>query len=247
MTRRLSLLVLILATPALAQQRPQVPPPNMKIPPVYNPPTTMPAPAAVEKTGDTTYRIGEMHLDTKKKELVVPGSVNDVTVLEFIANTLGGFKAYETALTLNTNAVSFNAAMLVLGVDPARSRPAQFQFDPKAPEGDPVELTVSWTDGRRSRKEPVEELIYDTRSKKTLKKGPWVYTGSTFYKTENGPMYMAETDGVLIGFMHGPQAVIDNPRDDARDGFGMIVLNPNLGLKAGMPITLTVKVLPVKK
>ena len=246
MTRAvLSLLLFSMTTPAIAQQK--APPPNMKIPPVFNPPTTMPAPAPVEKLGDNAYRVGEMHLDTKKKELVVPGSVNDVTVLEFVANTLGGFKAYETALTLNTNAVSFNAAMLVLGVDPARSRPAEFQFDPKAPEGDPVELTVSWNDGRRNRKEPVEELIYDTRTKKTLKKGPWVYTGSRLYKTENGPMYMAETDGVLIGFMHGPQAVIDNPRDDARDGFGMIVLNPNLGLKPGMPITLTVKVLPLKK
>lgn len=245
MRRILSLLVFVLASPAFAQQ--QTPPPNMKIPPVFNPPTTMPAPAAVEKTGDNTYRIGEMHLDTKKKELVVPGTVNEVTVLEFVANTLGGFKAYESALTLNTNAVSFNAALLVLGVDPARSRAPEMQFDPKAPEGDPVEITVSWMDGRRTRKVPIEELIYDQRTKKTLKEGPWVYTGSTLYKTENGPMFMAETDGVLIGFMHGPQAIIDNPRDDARNGFGMIILNPKLGLKAGMPISLTVKVLPIKK
>jgi hypothetical protein len=35
--------------------------------------------------------------------------------------------------------------------------------------------------------------------------------------------------------------------DDARDGFGAIILNPHLGLKAGTPVTLTVKVLPLKK
>jgi len=240
-------IVLSVTAAVVAQQPPQMPPPNMKMPPVYNPPTVMPSPSPVTKIGNDRYRIGEMQLDTKKKELVVPGSVNDVTILEFIANTLGGFKAYESALTLNTNAVSFNAALLVLGLDPARSRVPEFQFDPKAPEGDPVELSVSWTDGRRTRKALIEELIYDTRTKQTLKEGPWVYTGSTLYKTENGPMFMAETDGVLIGFMHGPQAVIDNPRDDARDGFGQIVLNPNLGLKAGTPISLTVKVLPIKK
>ena len=134
----------------------------------------------------------------------------------------------------------------MLGADPAHGRPAAVQFDREAPQGDPVEVTVSWNDGRRARKEPIEELIYDTRSKKTLKRGPWVYTGSTFIKSDNGPMYMAELDGVLIGFMHGPQSVIDNPRDDARDGFGMIVLNPTLGLKAGMPITLTVKLLDAR-
>jgi hypothetical protein len=244
MTRTL-LLVLFAAVPAFAQQ--PAPPPNLKMPPTFNAPaTTMPAPAAVEKTGESTYRIGEMQLDTKKKELVVPGTVNDVAVLEFIANTLGGFKAYESALTLNTNAVSFNAALLVLGVDPSRSRAPEFQFDPKPPQGDPVEISVSWNDGRRARTVPIEELIYDQRSKTTLRKGPWVYTGSTLIKNENGPMFLAEMDGVLIGFMHGPQAVIDNPRDDARNGFGMIVLNPNLGLKPGMAITVTVKVLPLK-
>src|SRR5688500_1910903 len=173
MMRAILFVFSMIATAAGQQQ-----PPNFKIPPVYNPPTTMPAPAAVEKTGDNTYRIGVMHLDTKKKELVVPGTVNDVMVLEFVANTLGGFKAYESALTLNTNAVSFNAALLVLGVDPARSRAPEFQFDPKAPEGDPVELTVSWNDGRRTRTVDIEELIYDQRTKRTLKKGPWVYTGS---------------------------------------------------------------------
>lgn len=246
MKRALWLPMVFAAVPAFAQQ--QTPPPNLKMPSGFNaPPTTMPSPAAVEKTGDTTYRIGEMHLDVKKKELVVPGSVNDVAVLEFVANTRGGFKAYESAVTLNTNAVSFNAAMLLLGVDPARSRPSEYQFDLKAPQGDPVQVTVSWQDGGRTRTVPVEELLYDQRSKKTLKQGPWVYTGSSFFNTGTGQMFLAESDGVLIGFMHGPQAIIDNPRDDARDGFGSIVLNPNLGLKPATPITLTVKVLPLSK
>jgi hypothetical protein len=218
-----------------------------KGPPVYDPPRVMPAPAPVEKLGDDSYRIGEMRLNTRTKELAVPGTVNDVAILEFIANTLGGYKAYESAMTLNTNAISFNAALLVMGIDPARSRGAEYQFDKRAPEGDPVDITVSWKDGPRDRTVPVEDLLYDQRSKKTLAKGPWVYTGSRFYKTENGPMLLAETDGVLIGFMHGPQSIIDNPRDDARDGFGAIILNPNLGLKPGTPITLTVKALPIRK
>lgn len=247
MSRLLTAIALLIYSGVAAQQQP---PPQMKlpkVPPVYNPPTTMTAPAPVEKLGGDSYRIGEMHLDTKKKELVVPGTLNDVPVLEFIANTVGGFKAYESAMTLNTNAVSFNAALLVMGLDPAHSRPAQVQFDSRAPEGDPVELTVTWNDGGRTRTVPIEELLYDHRTKTTLKAGPWVYTGSTFYKGANGPIYLAETDGVLIGFMHGPQSIIDNPRDDARDGFGAIVLNPNLPIKPGAALTLTIKALPVKK
>ena len=136
-------------------------------------------------------------------------------------------------MTLNTNAVSFNTALLLLGLDHARSKPSSIQFDPAAPEGDPVELTVTWTDGGKPRTVPIEELLFDQRANRTFSKGPWVYTGSRFYDTGAFRFYLAEQDGVLIGFMHGPQSIIDNPRADALGGYGSFVLNPNLGLKPG--------------
>ena len=237
----LAMLTCAVAASATAQQQP-------KLPPEMPRPRTEPLPASpVEKINATTYRIGEMRLDTKRKTLTVPGTVNDVTIVEFVANTLGGFKAYESALTLNTNAVSFNAALLVLGLDPSRSRPSSMQFDRQPPEGDPVELTVEWKDGSTTRRVGIEELLFDQRTGKTLAKGPWVYTGSTFWVSPSGEkQYQAEVDGVLIGFMHGPQSIIDNPRNDALSGFGYIVLNPGIGLKADLPITLTVRVLDRK-
>lgn len=218
---------------AAAQQPPANPNPN----------PASPKPSPVTKLSATTYRIGEMTIDTAARTLSVPGTINDVTVLEFVANTPDGLKAYESALTLNTNAISFNAALLLLGLDPSRGKASQIQFDPNPPQGDPVELTVSWRDGGESKRAAIEELLYDSRSEKTLPPGPWVYTGSTFVQTPDGPLYLAEAEGVLIGLMHGPQAIIDNPRDDARGGFGSIVLNPNLKLTAG-PVTLTVRALP---
>lgn len=237
----LAMLIAAVVASGAAQQQP-------KLPPVMPEPRAEALPPSpVEKIDATTYRIGEMRLDTKRKILTVPGTVNDVTVLEFVANTLGGFKAYESALTLNTNAVSFNAALLVLGVDPARSRPSRMQFDEQPPEGDPVEITIEWHDGAATKAAAIEELLFDQRTGETLAKGPWVYTGSTFWVSPSGvKQFRAEADGVLIGFMHGPQSIIDNPRNDALHGFGSIVLNPHLGLKAGLPITLTIKVLDRK-
>jgi hypothetical protein len=200
-----------------------------------------PKPSPVTKLSATTYRIGEMTIDTAAKTLSVPGTVNEATTLEFVANTINGAKAYESALTLNTNAVSFNAALLVLGLDPARSKPSRMQFDPVAPEGDPVEVTVAWTSDGKARTATIEELIFDQRSKKTLPRAVWVYTGSRFFDTGEHRFYLAEQDGVLIGFMHGPQSIIDNQRSDALGGFGSFVLNPNLGLSPGSPVTVTVK------
>ena len=236
--RHITLVLVTCAASAVAAQQPPAKPS-----PIH---PDSPKPAAITKLSPTTYRIGEMTIDTKARTLTVPGTVNDAVILEFVATKLDGIKAYESALTLNTNAVSFNAALLLLGLDPARSKPSKVQFDPEAPQGDPVEVTVSWSAGGESRTEPVESLLFDQRTKQPLAKGPWVYTGSQFFDSGEHRYYLAEQDGVLIGFMHGPQSIIDNPRDDARGGFGMIVFNPNLGLKPGMPVTLMVKALPIK-
>jgi hypothetical protein len=232
-----TLIGLLVAAAFATQQAPMVQPP-----PVAEPPSTKPA--AVEKLTATTYRVGQMRVDTAKREVFVPATLNDVMTLEFVANTKGGYKAYESALTLDTNAVSFNATMLLIGLDPAHGRAAAVQFDRTPPRGDPVEIFVEWMANGTTRRVRVEELLYDQRSKKTLPEGPWVYTGSTFVDSGDGRKYLAELDGVVIGFMHGPQAIIDNPRNDAVDAFGAVVINPNLGMPAGTAVTLIVKAQP---
>lgn len=206
---------------------------------------------AVEKLADGSYRLGPIHVDTAKRELRVPGSVNDVTILEFVANTQRGHKAYESAITIDCDAITFNAALLLLGLDPKRSVVPTRHFDPTPPAGDPLDIFVDVLvrpDPRSPLTAPrhlrVEELLFDQRTGKTLPEGPWVYTGSTFVEDLNGRRYMAELDGVLIGFVHSPSPIIENPRAGAVDGYGAVVLNPGLGLTAGSPITLTIKALP---
>ena len=238
MKRLLVALSLCVSATAAAQQQPAKPSP-------IHPDT--PKPPAITKLSATTFRIGENTIDTAARTVSVTGTVNDVTTLEFVANTINGAKAYESALTLNTNAVTFNAALLLLGLDPARSKPSERQFDPAAPEGDPVEVTLTWNAAGKPRTVPIEELLLDDQRKQTLPKGPWVYAGSRFIDTGVNRFYLAEQDGVLIGFMHGPQSIIDNPRADALGRFGFFIVNPQLGLKPGAAITLTVRSLAKPK
>jgi hypothetical protein len=224
--------------------------PSPQLPPAPPPRTaTLPdKPAPIEKLGPTTFRVGKMRVDTARRELVVPGTINQASTLEFVANTTDGAKAYESAITLETNAISFNAALLLLGLDPSRSRPSRMQFDTTPPEGDPVDIEVEWRDGGRTRRVKIEELLFDQRAKKTVAPGPWVYAASTFIEVGGGQRaYLAELDGVLIGLMHGPQAVIDNPRNDTVGGYGSIILNPRLGLKEHTPVSVTIKALPLEQ
>jgi hypothetical protein len=193
---------------------------------------------AVEKIGDGVYRIGAMRVDTKKREVTVTGKINDATTLEWVANTQNGAKAYESAMTLDTDGVTFNTALLLIGLDVKHARVPEFHFDPKPPAGDPVDLFVAWGDGAAAKRVSIEQLLFDQRTNAPMPAGGWVYTGSMMM---DGAQYRADADGgVLIGFVHSPAPVIENRNPGAVGAFGSVVLNKNLGLTTGMPVTLTV-------
>ncbi len=224
---------------ASAQQTPVAPP--------SPPPGTQPlaAPAPVTRLGDNLFRVGNVRVDLKKREISVPGKVNEAQVLEFIATTQGGFKSYESAMELETNAVNFNTALILIGLDKAHAVVPRQHFDPIPPAGDPVEIWVEWDAADGPRRVRAEQLVYNAETKQTLAEGPWVYTGSTFMAGTNA--YMAEMDGTLIGFVHTPSPIIENPAPLSSGPFGANRLNPNLQLAPGTRVVLTVRALPLTK
>ena len=178
-------------------------------------------------------------MDVAKRELTVTGMVNpDVRALEFIANTLGGHKSYESALTLDTSAVAFNAALLMIGLDPKHVRNAPTRhFDPATPEGDVVDISFECQNAACPRR-PAEQLMYDQQKQEVLSGGVWVYTGSAFLP-DGG--YMAEQQGVLIGFVHEPASIIEYTGKGALNRFGFIVPNPMLGLEPRTKVDVTIR------
>ena len=227
----------------LAQQPQQQPPPPPRSP--YFGPT--PAPSPVERLGPDLVRVGTIRVDTARKELSVGGFVNQVSVLEFLANTKGGFKAYESALELDTNAINFNVACLLIGLDSTGAVVSRYQFDPLPPQGHPVELFIEWDEGSTRRRIRAEQLVYNRATKRTLTDGPWVYTGSAYTGSgADGTRYMAEMDGTLVGFMHTTAPIVESPRP-LEGNYGDSVINPELNLKPGASITLIVRALPRAK
>jgi hypothetical protein len=208
-----------------------------------NPPPP-PKPASVERLGPDLLRVGSVRVDTDRKEIAVTGAVNDVPILEFFANTKGGFKAYESALELDTNAIDFNLGLILIGLDPARGGVPRFQFDPGLPKGDPVEIWVEWDSGGSRRRVRAEELVFNEDTKRTLEEGPWVYTGSFF--PPGSDRFLAELDGTLIGLMHAPSPLIENGRP-LPGPYGRLHLNPGLGLSPGTKVVVTVRALPRAK
>lgn len=196
-------------------------------------------PPRVERLGPTLVGVGAVRVDTAARELTVPGRVNRVTTLEFIANTPQGLKEYESAITVDADAVTLNTALLLLGLDPGRARVPTQHLDPVPPAGDPVSVMIEWRSPQGMRRISIDELLWNVVTRSTPPGGPWVYTGSTM---ADGRL-LADADGVLIGFVHSPAPLIDNPRPVPARNYGDIILNPNLGLLGGMPVTLVVRAL----
>jgi hypothetical protein len=228
-----SMLGAMMVPSVLAQQAPAPPSP-------YNVPK---GPSPVERLGPDLVRIGAIQVNTKLRELSVPGVVNDVTALEFIAVTKGGFKAYESVLELETNAINFNLAMILMGLDAKHAVMPKHPGDPTLPQGDKVEIWVEWAEGKDTRRVRAEQLVYNEKTKQTLTEGPWVYTGSVFVEHTNA--YMADMEGALIGFIHSMAPIIESPRPFTPD-YQANKINPSLQLRAGTAVTLTVRALTTK-
>jgi len=202
-------------------------------------PAPPPATPRIEKLGPNRLRIGRVQVDVATREVAVTGHVNDVQFLEWVANTTNGLKAYESAITADTDAITFNTALLLIGLDKAHARVPTQHFDREPPRGDPVEIFVEFGEATKRRRVRIEQLLLDKRTNTTLPEGPWLYTGSTLFP-DGG--YMAQLDGVLIGFVHSPAPIIENPGAGAVGAFGSLVLNKEL-VAPGTDVTLIVKAL----
>ncbi len=206
------------------------------LPPIPAPPPSAPDP--VEKLSDTLFRFGVMRVDTAKREVTIPGKMNATMQLEFIANTKNGFRAYESAFELEANGLTFNLAMILLGLDKKNSVLPKFHFDPTPPVGDPVEVWVEWKTGNGTKRVRAEDLLWDKERKQHFQRSGWVYTGSALL--DDG-RYLADLDAVLIGFVHDPASIIEWTGSSGVGRFGFIEVDPKLGLAPGTAITVIVK------
>jgi len=200
----------------------------------------------IKRLDGQRYQIGSIVVDKARRQFTVPGVVakyeRPEDALEFVAGTKGGHKLYETLLELDANAFEFNLACILIGLEAHASQQPSYHFDPRKVLGDPVAIFVSWGQGGAEVRRTPSQLL------RVGADGPvsddWVYTGSTF--TPDG-QYLAQLDGVLVGFVHDPASIIQHRTGLGLGAYGAVRFRPSAVPPPGTAIDLTVERLESRK
>lgn len=190
----------------------------------------------IERVDADRVRMGNILIDRRQRRFSIPGRVIwEDGPLEFVAVVKGGVKSYEALVELDTDAVQFNLACLLIGLDADFKRGPSFHFDPEPVRGKTASVWLSWTQDGASREVSLSEMF---ALKEGQAAGPiWIYTGS---RTVRG-RYLAAQDGTLIGFAHDPASIIEHREGLGLGDYGSVGIKPGMLPAKGTDLTLEVR------
>ncbi len=170
-------------------------------------------------------------VDTALHRVTVNGEINMASgPVEYLGVTPRG-KTYESLLRLYVQPLYLQVALYLAGLH--SKNVLAYQGQHKTPQGDPMIITVQWTDSLgRKHITRAEDLLRLQPGNHLMPHHSWVFTGSRV--TRNG--YMADLTGSIIAVWHDPAALIDNPLPTGADD-GWIV-NTKLAPKQGTPVVV---------
>jgi len=188
-------------------------------------------PPEAEKIGEDLYRVGKMRVDLKAKTAVVAGKVNmQRGLIEYLAVGLQG-KRHESLLTVDVRPLHFQVALILLGLEPRGG--IGHQGDSAAPQGAPVDVSVSWQRAGRRVRVPASDLVWDVDRKAPLARDAWVFSGSRTDKRG----FAADFEESLIATYRDPAAILNNALPSGTDDTALKV-NERIAPPIGTPVTL---------
>lgn len=190
----------------------------------------------IEKLGQERYRIGNIVVDKAQHRFSVPATIINLDqTLEYLAVARDGQKGYESLLEMDSSAIEFQLACILIGLDDAKSVKPRYQFDEREAKGQAVEISLSWGDGEDAKTVRAANALLSGED--AFDDHDWVYIGSIM--EESGEL-MAQTIGTLIGFVHDPYAIIEHRQGAGVGAYGLITGNERLLPPQGSTLTVTV-------
>ena len=166
----------------------------------------------VERDGPGRFRIGEVIVDSERRVVTFPATVNmDAGNIEYAVVTETG-KVHEALLKTAAKPEQIHLACLLLGMSPEKGG------DGSRPTATDLKVTVTWeTNGPLAEHDLSQFVVISedgmpSESSRTLPIGPWSYTGSVM----DFAGFAASREGSVIALISDPSALISNPREGAK-------------------------------
>ena len=100
----------------------------------------------IRDLGDERFQIGNIIVDKAAGKFTVPGKVLRLEPpLEYLAVKKGGAKGYESLLELESSAVEFNLACILIGMSNENITAPQYQFDQAPVAGPNLHITAGFS------------------------------------------------------------------------------------------------------
>jgi len=195
-------------------------------------PKSLPAPdqpmepmkPAIEKIGETKYRIGDVEFDRKTREIRFPAKVNMKSgLLEFLIVHQNG-KVHESLLATESSAIHINLAFTLLRYMPSKELYYKLSktgglSDQLYEETDEVKaasrfrIDLEWIDNGKQRRVSANEWVMHDVKADAMPQKPWVFGGSSFH---NGK-FVPEMTGSYVAIFVTNDAFANYPGEDNFD------------------------------
>jgi hypothetical protein len=199
--------------------------------------------APIKKTGEHTYTLDGITVDTKARQIRFGAVVNQTEQdlpLEVIVCTEYG-KTHESLFRTTASPTYLNVAFQLIGCKGGKPRAGV--GNPNVPVGSPVEVEVKWknADGKEQTVQP-EAWIWNHVTKKPMAETHWTYTGSIFHMGR----FMAQSTGTIINIYIDPSTLVEPPIDEVNDDTVFGVYEKAVPPKE-TPVEIIITALPEEK
>ncbi|MFC1671900.1 YdjY domain-containing protein [Planctomycetota bacterium] len=172
--------------------------------------------AAPEKEEPKKTGFPGLEIDIEKKSVTATGKVCLTKgIVEYLI-VAGGGKEYESVLSMDAKPSHLHAALLMVGGQVGKVA-EELMGDDKAKAKDKPDkaaslftMNVEWIDDGKKVSFPGEMLLHDREKKTTGRDLAWAFTGSMFYKLEDGrERYLADEDGSIVATYYDDGAILN--------------------------------------
>ena len=193
-------------------------------------------------TAQSPINLRSLRIWPQSRRIEVDGIVNmNEGLIELLATTARG-KCHESILVIECNPQLLQASLILIRLNPGDGGSYQGAFLP----GDKLYIYVKWRGKDAPMVVRAEDIIWDSKSGRTMPHTPWIFSGSRFGRNAKGqPVFRANVSGSLVATFYDPDAIINNPLPERADDT-VYYANAKILPAAKTPVTVVFSAYPLE-